>query len=593
MLKRRVSNIKKVVLAIAGILLLTMLPTIRVVKTQPTIHYEVPITYNWKIVIGSTHYNISYYHGGRYWLLYPLNVYDSSDVYQDTFLCTRESTVHNWPNSGTPGDPYGADATCPPGCYRGKYWGPGKIMVYAYWYHNPDYPQDPLIDIFALKSAGGTERQLIEIHGLGTTMRGCMGIPPDLGHPISDLIDLLFGPNLENMYAVVRVEIAPADFTGNSTRYDHYTMRGTMDTAGHFRDLDESWRFGEWETGGGVPFATRQPYLTPLQICANIKHDDTISNVTGVGYLTVHAETYSGLDHIYWDPRLERWFRFQTFLEEDGYGWLFTGSGTNPILGDVDYYVFSNDTGVYWLSPSPKAGTPTALTCLPLLGPDGIPGTADDGFGDGTTDPAGSSILYLPTELRILFWCPINESWHFLSETPFPMIMTTGTAYNIVNQPDSQINGCNSTAEGKPWEFLAGLDHPEWKVDYDNPKWNAYVTYACVWSRLNITTTLGRLDIIYEVDEKLVREDCVVADINCNELVDIIDLTIAALGLWSEDEGVGPDGIPMTGDDKPVADPQYDFGAQADVANPRGLIDIVDLTAISLQLWKDITPQDC
>jgi len=175
--------------------------------------------------------------------------------------------------------------------------------------------------------------------------------------------------------------------------------------------------------------------------------------------------------------------------------------------------------------------------------------------------------------------------------------MTTGTAYDIVIEPASLINGVNSTETGQPWEFYAGLDHPEYAVQfppYPTPwkhsKCNAYATYACAWSMLNITTTLGPLDIMWQIVEKKVREDCVIADINCDEKVNIFDVALAALAFGEEDEGVGPDGTPGTPDDKPVADPKFDARGDASLWLD-SLIDIYDLCRICCDFNKKLTPQ--
>ena len=55
-------------------------------------------------------------------------------------------------------------------------------------------------------------------------------------------------------------------------------------------------------------------------------------------------------------------------------------------------------------------------------------------------------------------------------------------------------------------------------------------------------------------------------DVNGDGVVDIVDLTIVALALWSE-----------PGDEN--------WDPRADCAEPYGLIDIVDLTLVAIHLW--------
>jgi hypothetical protein len=215
-----------------------------------------------------------------------------------------------------------------------------------------------------------------------------------------------------------------------------------------------------------------------------------------------------------------------------------------------------------------------------------VAGTADDGFGDGNTDPRGSSILMIPSKMHCDYWT--GSTWALLFEAPWPQVLTTGTASDIVNEQDSALNGWGSTDTGQPWEFYAGLDHPSWKVEYDNPKWNAYVTYVCAWSVLEYDTALGKLDVIFQMEERKVREDLLIADINGDETCNIVDIVIAALAFDSKDEGPGPDGIPGTSDDMVNADPKYD--ARGDLRPARGLVNIVDIVRIALDFDKKLQP---
>ena len=334
-----------------------------------------------------------------------------------------------------------------------------------------------------------------------------------------------------------------------------------------------------------IPFASRPPDLSPTSGQQEITFSDPDPE-TGVVDLAVPAASYVGLTHAFYDPGSNLWYKIEITMDADGYGWLFTGTGTTPVLGDVDSYSYGDNNGVYWGPESSfadqKAADPGEL---PDPGPDGVAGTDDDGLGDGTTDPAGSSVLYLPTTLHTLYWD--GTTWRELFSAPWPQTLTTGTSYHIVIEPASEIDGVDSTAEGEPWEFLAGLDHEGQDVDWDHPSWNAYVTYACSWSVLDVSTALGDLDVVFKTVEKKVREDLVIADINCDETVDIFDVVTCAKAFGTGDEGPGPDGLCDTDDDKPVADEGFD--GKADI-KPDGLIDIFDIVSISKDFGKTITP---
>ena len=335
-----------------------------------------------------------------------------------------------------------------------------------------------------------------------------------------------------------------------------------------------------------IPFATRPPDLSPTSSHLEITFSDPDAE-TGVVDLSVPAARYVGVEHAFYDTNSLLWYKINLTMAADGYGWLFTGTGTAPLLGDVDSYTYGDNSGVYWGPESPlhaneKAADPGEL---PSPGTDGVAGTDDDGFGDGTVDPAGSSILYLPSTLTTLYWD--GTAWRDLFAAPWPQVFTTGTVYDIIIEEASELNGENYTAKGDPWEFLAGLDHPGQDVDWDQPNWNAYVTYACSWSVLDIATALGDLDVVFETVEKMVREDLVIADINCDEAVDIFDIVTCSKAFGTQDEGPGPDGLCDTGDDKPVADDGFD--AKADI-KPNGVIDIFDIVAISKDFGEAITP---
>ena len=387
----------------------------------------------------------------------------------------------------------------------------------------------------------------------------------------------------------------------------YVVMEGWLNSGG-FLGANPPWNLSGWQTGDGVPFATRAPRVMPLaegQDTAFTQRDP----ITGVVKLGIPAASYSGLDHMWYSFDVGTWFRANIVLETQGCGWLFTGVGKDPVLGAVDLEVFNNLTGVYTFGPDGVNGNqddellagPTNIQghaagagppigpCLQLLvGPDGIPGTADDPIGRGDPDgsnPPGSAIMYLPTTMIVTFWT--GTEWTLLYTSPWPQLLTTGTASDKVIEPLSKINGLEATQQGHPWEFFGTVDHPEhvpWKDKYCN----AYVKFASAWSVLNVQTPMGRNDVISEVHEKSVREDLVIADIDCNELVDIVDIVITALAFGAEDEYIGPDGIPMTGDDKQVADFNYD--ARGDLTTTRGLIDIVDIVRIAINFGWQLTP---
>jgi hypothetical protein len=324
-----------------------------------------------------------------------------------------------------------------------------------------------------------------------------------------------------------------------------------------------------------VPFASRPPYLRPKSMRNNITFSAP-DPTTGIVTLTVPAASYVGLGHVFYDPTSSLWYNLSVTMTADGYGWLFTGTGTDPLVVDVDCHTFSNNTGVYWRAPSPMVGQQAALPGeFPSLGPDSIPGTGDDGFGDGTPDPPGSSVIFLPTTLTTDYWTGIG--WSPLFSSPWPQILTTGTTYAIVDEPESELNGIDATGEGQPWEFLAGLDHPGQIVDWGDPMCNAYVHTACCWAILETDTPLGLLDVIFKTVLKYVRQDLVIADVNCDEIVDIYDAIILAnsFGAYDEDWEI------------PYADPKYNAGVDI---KPDGIIDIYDAIILAGTFGEEISP---
>jgi hypothetical protein len=374
---------------------------------------------------------------------------------------------------------------------------------------------------------------------------------------------------------------------------------------GTFSPWNRTLIYPNGDPGYPVPFATRPPSLTPMIMSQNMTFTQR-DPITGIVKIGVPWESYVGLDHIYFSPRVGTYFRVRIFLETQGCGWIFTGVGKEPVLGAVDLFTYDDNTGCYTFGPDGVPGTvddellaglvspthpayeaagagPPLGPCLQeLRGPDDIPGTADDPIGRGDPDgpdPRGSSLLYLPTTMETTFWDGVQ--WDVLFTSPWPQLMTTGTAYDIVMEQGSAIDGYDITRTGEPWEFLAGIDHPEYgTVPWKHKKCNAYVTYACAWSVLDTATQLGDLDVHFWVVQKAVRQDCVIADIDCNELVDIVDIVICALAFGAKDEGFGV----------PVADPNFD--ARGDLSAARGLIDIVDIVRIAINFGWKLTP-DC
>ena len=176
--------------------------------------------YEYTLWIGGFRYNFTVpTPGGRQMLVYPLHVYAKNGTFLKTFHITRESTKYDWPNSGTAGDPYGKDATCPPGIYWATY-------------DNATPKTRPRIILSdkgptawekrTITSDLGTQRVAIQIHKLYNDMWGCMGLPTQ--DDMTELMKLLYGagnvdpltgiPKDEAWAATIllKVIIVPADF---------------------------------------------------------------------------------------------------------------------------------------------------------------------------------------------------------------------------------------------------------------------------------------------------------------------------------------------------------------------------------------------
>jgi len=407
---------------------------------------------------------------------------------------------------------------------------------------------------------------------------------------------------------------------------NRYTvMGGETDSAGYLTLGNARWSIGDWQYGAGAPFATRRPYLTPMLMGYNITFTDK-DLVTGIVKLSVPAESYVGYSHVWYGNDSKLWYNMSITMEEQGCGWIFTCEGVDPILGDVDLITFNNYTGVYSLKlgwaptllagridpthpayPAAGAGPPLGPCLEAISGPDGIPGTYDDPIGDGTPDPNGSSILYLPTTMTTYYWDTAGtpNRWEPLFSSPWPQLLTTGNATDVVIEPDSPIDGESASVIGHPWEFFAGLDHPgsdeiphtgdtgEYEVYWNHLKCNAYVTYACAWSVLGTMTALGRLDVLFYTVQKLVRGDCVVMDISGDEYVDIEDIVTCAVAFEGRDEGRYWDESGQVWKWRRYATPPRaieTIGA-ADVAEPRGEIDIGDIVTIAIDFGAKLTPE--
>jgi hypothetical protein len=170
--------------------------------------------------------------------------------------------------------------------------------------------------------------------------------------------------------------------------------------------------------------------------------------------------------------------------------------------------------------------------------------------------------------------------------------MTTGTAFDMVVAPGRALDGTIKMFTGAPWDA--------------NKK---FVTYAYAWSFIQYYLSDGppivKLDLIYGGTEKKVKEGLVIADISCDNLVNIQDIVIAALAFGTADEGSpATPGYDPTGEGEwPGPYPPYmpapwfvdaqpnleggAFDARADLNND-GIIDIVDLVTIAIDFGESV-----
>lgn len=411
---------------------------------------------------------------------------------------------------------------------------------------------------------------------------------------------------------------APAWPPAPTVQTDKYIVMG-----GEAKSCVQLWMGGapvppfEWN----CPFG-RAPYFTPTTMWQSVNFSVPVDPdgpgplPTCVVFLTVPNATIKSLSHVYFSPTLG-YTKVDLIPQGNGMGWLYLLPG----ISDVDIYTYNtyvppptNKSLSFWLPrprPNPgKSGTVASSAAwggFPDPGPDNLPGflpTSDDGFGDNTPDPAGSSVLFMPFKLSVSSWN--GTAWVFKFGGPFILPMTTATAYDIAVLAGAWINGKNATMTGHPWENIATTGH--WGDNKDK----VWVTYACVWSFIQYQLTpIYKLDILYALTEKKVKEDAVVPDITCDNAVTIFDVATAAKAFGSRDEGIpaypgyvppawwpnqvalgkGPYvpawiavfGCPYT----VFADPNFD--ARADLDN-NGLIDIFDVCRIAKYYGQAVDP---
>lgn len=321
--------------------------------------------------------------------------------------------------------------------------------------------------------------------------------------------------------------------------------------------------------------------------------------ITGIVKLSVPAASYKGLDQEYFSTRVGTFFKITTKMYEQGCGYIFTGQGKDPIYGDVDLITFNNDTGVYTYGPDGKHTHPTTTGVAPddtwnddmqciadpclktMSGIDGIPGTGDPGdvFGDGTIDPKGSAILYMPLTLEAFYYD--GTKWTPLFSSPWPTIFTTATASDTViepgNPPDApcRIDNQTMTLEGHPHEHLSSCG-----VSWKDPLCNVWSKYACVWSVLQVDTVRGKLDVIFCTYTYSLREDFAFkGDVDRSGKVDWVDLGYVGGAYGKRDEYLF---LPF--EKYAIAD--FDFNPYADF-NVNNKIDWPDLGDTGLTYGQD------
>lgn len=389
-----------------------------------------------------------------------------------------------------------------------------------------------------------------------------------------------------------------------------------------------------------TPFATRGPQLTPQTIFNDINFSMPLDPdgpgplPTCIVFLTVPWQSIQSLEHIYFSGTLGyARVKLLPMPGSDGMGWLYIVPG----IADVD--IHTNNTFMpspmpppynvtnppeipisIWTSPSPTPGAPAAIPTqlmypfpdpgvdkLPGFAPAG-PGTNDDGFGDGVPDPAGSSVLFLPLQLSVESWN--GTDWTFKFGGPFVMPFTTGTCSDSVwPLTGLKLDGYSIAYAGAPWEDVATTGM--WGANANKK----FVTYAFAWSFLLYYLSDGppivKLDLIYGGVQKFVKAPHVIADINCDNVVDILDIVIGGNSFGARDEGspappgYDPTGHGAPGNKWPGPYPPYmpspwcvqalpnlngnPFDARADLDN-NGIINILDLCKIAIEFGSELDP---
>lgn len=264
---------------------------------------------------------------------------------------------------------------------------------------------------------------------------------------------------------------------------------------------------------------------------------EEVDPITGISKFSTMPFTFEYIYSGSFFADLGTWQRMKLTMTQQAFGYTFTGEGKNPILGDVDIYTFANSTGTYFLGPDMTNHTADDVRVTgpyefhnpePHLwgnctGPDGIPGTCDDPFGDGTPDPAGSAILFysLLVELDLYFGTPPFPEWGPMVRIPFQIMLCTATANGSVIDSENPITGYGAQHEGHPYEFMAsGCARPP------DPKARVYAEYAAVWYTLDCPSYVGDCQLIscdYAYDHRMDHK--LVGDIDDDWIVTWMDLS--------------------------------------------------------------------
>jgi len=418
-----------------------------------------------------------------------------------------------------------------------------------------------------------------------------------------DLVELSLkpaGPSL-GMYLVA--DVGTDIWVTAMPDYEYVTMGGKVDGTliMYVGVAGPNSRVG-LKLGLKAPFATRVPLLKPNCLYEEIFFGTPVDvDANGVpDIIPIEKVQVNPIVHIVWIEFRAQYWMFVIKAMAPGEGVIFI----NPAMpGDVDCYTVNKDTGVWWAPPSQMAGTkaansggyynsttgdfdPPMASRFPGGGADGIPGTrlwGDplEGFGDGNPDPVGSSILMLPLALLGYEW-NATVGWELTIFTPMPLVLTTGKAYDHVDEPASGLYCMSSTEEGKPWDasrirvtYVAAWSNLLYCLNPDKCKegwaWNGT---ACV--RVPEEPPTGMyycVDFFYEYSETKVLVGHEIPDVNDDDLIDIFDVVTCAIAYGSHDEGFG----------KKVADHKYN--PRVDM-NCDGVIDIADIVIIAVAFGR-------